>query len=242
MKYIPVIIALLAGFILGSGWQNSELRIAQKKIASLNEELSKKSRGSLVPNVANMLGAASRAGRMKSHSEVKPSGEPPKSQPQHDSKLETPEPTVIEDDWPEDMPFDQEEFEDPQAALDAAKELWNIRKVQAREALAEKLMLTDTDLLYFDETVDKLNSKLRERFQILADSVEEKNYVDQVDGLSLVHDITGFMMDTYEDLGDVFPDGWQEETTDDLMLVNFIDPSVAEPMLKLEGLMDEEPL
>jgi hypothetical protein len=226
MKYGVVIIAVLVGFFLGSWWPRADLRIAKNQIESLKNDLVRKeqSRQTMLANVTRMLGTAASMGR-------KPS-EPVQSKP----RVATSSPVIPETDpVPSETSLpDFDNMESLDEVFETASEFWKIRSSQAREALSDSLDLTEEEIHRFDELVDDMNLSLETRIGETVDSIILRGDILPEDGLVLLHDFSGVMLDTYADLDEIFPDDWRSNAPEDAEIFSFINPSVMESFLDLE--------
>lgn len=224
MKYGIAVTALIAGLMLGSWWPRSDLRIARNKISKLEAELAQKDKRyhSMLSDVTRMLNVTASPRRVENRERhpvpmitVVPA-EPVRQVP--DARFEP----------------DMENFESLDEYFESARELWNIRVSMARESLLESLDLTDPEVAEFDSLTAEMNRRLREQIQASVDAISEREELYPEDGLELVHEITGIMLDVYGNLDRVFPPDWRTRASGDVELFSFIDPMVAEPFLDLE--------
>lgn len=223
-----MILGLVLGLMFGNWFPQSELRIMRAELQSLKEKQAGKEslNTSMLPEVSKML-------------RVNPAQAKPKLRPTPSPKplvKATPD-TGMEDFGPLEPPFVDDfpaDSGDLEKNLDMVTDLWNVRRAQAKELLIENLELTDSEVDAFDDAVDGMNDRLENRIRDMVDNLRDGAAPSPQDGLLFVHDVTGVMLETYEDLDDIFPSDWQEKSTEETDLINFIDPTVMVPLLDLE--------
>ena len=59
------------------------------------------------------------------------------------------------------------------------------------------------------------------------------------DGARLMHEMTGAVVETYDEMDRKLPDYWRKGAGDDFMLFDFVNPSVGEKFIEVEGIMDK---
>ena len=227
-------LTLMIGLILGSWGPRSDLRIARTEISGLKTELREKSSRPLVTDVTKMLGVTS--GR-----QAAPVADSPEPAPAH-----IPDPVSIQPGLPgDDLDETFEEIGTPSPqniseAIEAAQDLWKIRSAQSRELLIESLNLTESEVERFDEITSEMNNKLRDEIARTVEELKSRETLTSEDGLKMVNHISGILINAYDQTDTYFPPGWRDDMNEDTDLLNFIDPSVAVPLLDLENIPDGE--
>ena len=128
--------------------------------------------------------------------------------------------------------------EDLRARIDEAAELWRTRSEVARAAAIEKLGLDENGTAAFDNAIVDMNTKLRESIQIVADSIASSDSMTKELGIRLMGDISASLAETYDALGACVGKDRRGEVSD-LELVNFIDPSVGEPLIAVQDKLED---
>jgi hypothetical protein len=127
--------------------------------------------------------------------------------------------------------------EDLRARIDEAADLWRTRVEIARGNAVAKLGLDERGTEAFDAAVAAMNEKLRESMQIVADEVSSAQTLTPELGVRLMGDLSTSLAETYDALGaTVSPD--RRGDISNLQLVDFIDPSVAEPLISVQDKLD----
>ena len=128
--------------------------------------------------------------------------------------------------------------EDLRARIDEAAELWRTRVELASVRWKERLGATDeASASAFDTTVSEMNAALREELQALADEIASAEKVTPELGLRLMGDVSRIMTETYDALGEALPDAPRDEISE-MPVFEFIDPSVAEPLIEVQDKLD----
>jgi hypothetical protein len=237
MKYLPVISALIIGLFLGNWWPQSELRIARKKIAKLEEDLSKKAQplNPMMTNVTSMLGVTSQ----RKHPSNKDSASSPKIRKPTPARSRHEDPTPTSEPGEKEI-LNPEDFENMDEFMAAARELWEIRSTATREALIDSLDLTEDEIRDFDRIISAMNANLETEMKSIADEITSGNPMTSETGLLIVNHLSNIVLNTYNNLDDTFPEHWREEVPEDTDIMNFIDPGVISPFLEIEGFMETE--
>ncbi len=225
---IAAIIIFTVGLLMGGLGPRSDLRNLEKEIKSLQEKLrdcdGKKS--PVLGEVTRMLGV----GKPDLKTPPRPRHTPDPEKKEGDKEIAT------DFQWEEEDPFGgAENMED---ALDAASDLFDIRRQQAMEILINELDLTSDEIEDFESTMSDMNDKLQDQIQNFVDDMTDNMEPSPEDGLRLAHDLSGTLLGSYDDMDDIFPDGWRDDASPDTSPINFIDPRVARPILELEEMMD----
>ena len=129
--------------------------------------------------------------------------------------------------------------EDLRARIDEAADLWRARVEIARTAAADRLGLDGDKAQAFNDAVDAMNDKLRESMQIVADEIAAAKTMTPELGVRLMGDLSTSLAETYDAIGACVGDNLRDEVSN-LQLVDFIDPSVAEPLIAVQDKIDPQ--
>ncbi|MBO5750914.1 MAG: hypothetical protein J6R80_00745 [Kiritimatiellae bacterium] len=127
--------------------------------------------------------------------------------------------------------------EDLQARIEEASELWRTRIQLARAAAIEKLGISENGVEEFDATIDDMNAKLRDSIQVVADMLAEEEVMTPEVGIKLMGEMTTAIAETYDKLGANIDPAARDKLSE-MQLVEFIDPSVAEPLIAVKDKVD----
>ena len=129
--------------------------------------------------------------------------------------------------------------EDLQARIDEAADLWRARADMARAKACERLSLNADGQARFDEALDGMNERLRESIQTIADLLEDQESMTPELGIRLMGDLSTTLAETYDAVGACVGEELRGEVSN-LNLTDFVDPSVAEPLIAVQGKLDGE--
>ena len=124
--------------------------------------------------------------------------------------------------------------EDLRARIDEAADIWRTRVEIARAQTIEKLGLDDAGVEKFNAAVDNMNVKLRDSIQIIATKIAQEENMTPELGVRLMGDLCTTLAESYDEIGQCVGDDRRGEISS-LELHNFVDPSVAEPLISVQG-------
>lgn len=124
--------------------------------------------------------------------------------------------------------------EDLRARIDEAADLWRARVEIARAQTIEKLGLDDAGVEKFNAALDNMNAKLRDSIQIIATKLAEEENMTPELGVRLMGDLCTTLAESYDEIGMCVGEDRRGEISS-MELHNFVDPSVAEPLISVQG-------
>lgn len=169
------------------------------------------------------------------------------------TRIETPPrasaPLLAENGDSEDEPLAATEITEPVASsapsleerLETARDLWQLRVDIARNTFVSRAALDRDAAARFDVLMAAMNLRIRGEFEAIAERIAEEEAFTPEDVTRMIHQITGALTLTYDELDRAMPLGWRSAAGTELDLFDFIDPSVAEPLLDVESLLDTLP-
>ena len=104
-------------------------------------------------------------------------------------------------------------------------------------AAVEKLGLDEERAQSFSEAVDTMNEKLRESMQLVADEIASAKAMTPELGVRLMGDLSTSLAETYDAIGACAGEDRRDQVSE-LQLFDFIDPSVAEPLIAVQDKVD----
>lgn len=127
--------------------------------------------------------------------------------------------------------------EDLRARIDEAADLWRTRVEIARTAAVEKLGLDEARARAFGEAIDAMNEKLRDSMQFVADEIASAKAMTPELGVRLMGDLSTSLAETYDAIGGCVGEDKRDQVSE-LQLFDFVDPSVAEPLIAVQDKLD----
>ena len=119
------------------------------------------------------------------------------------------------------------------ARIEEATELWSARVEIARANAVKRLGLDANGEKSFDEAVARMNRKLAESVNTVATRIADDEKFTPELGVRLMGDLGISLAETYDELGAVAGEGARVDVSE-LNLVDFVDPSVAEPLIGVQ--------
>ena len=230
-------LALVAGILVGSWGPRAELRARERQ---QEEEKSKpRQGGDGFASFTQMVNIPDQARRPRRPGQSKSIRKPGTTNVVRTAAAPTNEvPAAAEAVAERKTPPPPPRPEDLRARIEEAQELWRTRVEVARANWKEKLKLDEAAAQKFDTALDEMNVQLYETMQALADQIVAKKKISEELGLRLIGDVTTIMAETYDKLGAVVPaDG--RDGVSDIQMTDFIDPGVAEPLIAVQGQMED---
>ena len=225
-------LAAVLGGIVGAWGPYEELRALKERGEERKDEArpAKRTGFSPIAQIINVPDTAKRPRRAKA----------PKPPKEDEQKKASPEEKA-----PEKAPEKAEKGrvrpmlspEDMQARIDEASDLWRTRIQLVRATALENLGIASDGADRFDSTLADMNDKLRESMQALADALANEEEMTPEMGVRLMGDLSVTLAETYDHLGECV-DPSRRMDVSSLNLIEFIDPSVAEPLIAVQGKLD----
>jgi hypothetical protein len=208
-----LLIALVAGLVIGQFSVKPDLRRAREEIASLRQQAqSRDRRGSPLRNVTQML-------QMPEPAAPPPSPAPPPSSP---APSEPAAPALRAPTH-----FTNE--------ILAAAELWQTRAALARATLMDRLNASPVQAQLFDQAITNMNAQLAEKIRAWTDHLKQQPEVTAEVALRMMNDLSGPVLATYEQLDEIFSGDWRAAAGRQFQLFDFINPAVALPLAEVEA-------
>lgn len=229
-------LAALIGIAAGSFGPRSELETMRSSLEEAKAERASNKGGNFdaFAKMANIPDRAERRHRLRaeeSAGQAEAADEPADKESIDEVETEEPETNRTERFHGEWM-----DAEDLEARIDEAAELWRTRVAIAKSQWKARLGVTGDDAERFDAEIDAMNDSLRETMAALAEAIAEKGRMTPELGLRMVGDATAVMAETYDRIGAIVS-GESADEVSEMQVYEFIDPSVAEPLIAVQDMM-----
>ncbi len=224
--FIPL--AFVLGGLVGAWRPNEELRSLKARPAEVPQKQQNQAGFDSFAKMVNIPDAAKspRPRRPMRRPEAKSAG---------DAKPDAKE--NVAENKPEernDQPRREISPEDLRARIDEAAELWRTRVEIARAQTIDKLGLDAAGTEQFNAAVDNMNLKLRDSIQTIATRLANEENMTPELGVRLMGDLCTTLAESYDEIGQCVGEDRRGEISS-LELHNFVDPSVAEPLISVQG-------
>jgi hypothetical protein len=242
--YLWIPFALLLGLVIGGWGPRSELQTLRedlKKTKKLLQETKKHGGGSDVGQVTRLLGiegqgrpaadAPAREAAADRSNGAARAAIPPEPSPTASAAVPPPPPGETGDGT---RPAQRNREEE----LETAIELWKLRSDIARSTFLANGHLSDEQAMNFDVLIEAMNVRLAHSIETWAAAVETKD-VNAEDGIRLMSQVTDALVLTYDEMDRKLPNNWRQAGGKGMQLMDFIDPSVARPLLQVEGKVNQ---
>lgn len=233
---IAVVIALVAGLLLGRMGPQIDLRRARERIKELESEQAARARsgGAPLSGVKSMLKVsqadmeAGAKARRKREEDAKQQG-----------TVGTNGPTSA--DSGSDTNATERAARDRAAMtnqIETMKRAWSLRVDIARTNFIAKTKLDEKGRADFDVLVEAMNLRLGTAIDKWATVIREKNEMTPELGVRMMTDLGNAVVLTYDEFDRVLPPTWRENAGK-FEMVDFIDPEVLTPLQDLEGVINQ---
>ena len=229
--FIPL--AFVLGGLVGAWRPSEELRALKARPAEAPQKPQGQAGFDSFAKMVNIPDEARRPRRQSRRpAEEKPSAAQPAAE-QQGAEQERQENPERREGRPE-RPRREMSPEDLRARIDEAAELWRTRVEIARAQTVEKLGLDDAGAAQFDAALENMNAKLRDSIQIIATRLADEEDMTPELGVRLMGDLCTTLAESYDEIGQCVGEDRRGEISG-LELHNFVDPSVAEPLISVQG-------
>lgn len=232
-----VVVAVLAGMVLGGWGPRSDLRRAREEIEDLKRRGARGwTQGGEIQGVRQMLRLAD-DGTVRTRAAERARGKPaaPRSgsgggvaaapaATQAVARAASPTNDGAEAIW-------------EGADIEEAAKFWNARAALARNSLVSNLKLDAARAEQFDTLVAAMNLRLETGISNWVQGVKARGEVTTEDGVRLMSELSSAVVLTYNELDRAMPSGWRKAAGDKFEVINFVDPAVAMPLMEVEGFM-----
>ncbi len=219
---------LIAGWMMGGWLPRVELREVREDLACAQQALKARApRRSGFTGVTQMLGIPEPAARPTA---TKPVMIPP---PSPDDSAASPESETQEiAHSPTNHPARRHSMRD---GIEQAMEAWEARCDIARGTFVANVALNEEEATRFDVLVASMNIRLAHTIEQFAEQVKTGKAAGEEQSVKLVRDLSSSVATTYDELQASMPANWRHDAGEEFSVTDFIDPSVAMPLVDIEG-------
>jgi len=120
-----------------------------------------------------------------------------------------------------------------------ASELWKTRVALARNSFVSNAALNKEQEDHFDVVTEAMNLRLGDSIEKWAEYLKTKGEMSPEDGIRMMKDLSEAVVITYDDLDRKMPPDWREKSGENFQLFNFIDPEVVKPIIEVEDILSK---
>jgi hypothetical protein len=131
--------------------------------------------------------------------------------------------------------------EDLRSRIDEAAELWRTRSELVLADTVKKLKFDSDGEARFEEVLVQMNEDIRLSVQAIADALAAEEEMTPELGVRMMGDLSTAMAEAYDRIGECAGKEFRGEVSK-LNLVDFVDPSVAEPLIEVQHKLDAFPM
>ena len=221
--------ALLAGLVLGRSGPQADLRKARQELEELRRARPAPTALAGISQIMPMPDeSASR--RPRHRTPPPPSDDVAAEAPAPSPGLDTNAPPIAAV-FEGGSSTNEPSFED---RIKEASELWRMRVALARNSFIQNTHLNEEQKMRFDVLMEAMNLRLASTIENWVRQLGPEPELGPEVGLRMLHELSGAMVVTYDELDRNLPSGWRDQAGDKFELMNFIDPDVALPLADLE--------
>lgn len=244
---VIVIVALLAGLVLGSWSVKVDLRRAEQEADSLRKELSRRpaSSSGRLSGITSMLKIPEDAeGEGKKRAVTHTRSAHSHGSSNSSSQGQTTTPVVAGDQHAtnENPTVAEEKRQDRKRGdlrthLETASAVWKARSDLARTGFISTVTDTDVQAIQFDVSMAAMNLRMSNSVRTWVESVRQKKGVNSEDGIKIMNDLSGALVQAYNDLDRTLPADWRTKAGSEFEVVDFINPDVVMPLTEIEDVL-----
>jgi len=229
MAWIPV--ALLAGLALGGWPARDKVRRLEAEAEQLRKEMKSRDRG------AGALGQVAQMIRLPDSGAARPPKPAPPAadgtgaqEPEAGATTNAPARRGPPLAALRPRPGDERSLRE---RIDAGMDAWRVRSDIARDTFVGKAGFDAAQAAQFDVLTQAMNLRIRDRLDLFAGEIRSGAEVTPESGAKMIHDLSGIVVMTYGELDRTLP-SWRAAEMERFDIGDFIDPSVAEPLIGIE--------
>jgi hypothetical protein len=237
--FLPL--ALLLGLVIGGWTPNEELRALRKERDALNAKQADREKDSRMDAITRMIQIPDRAAKKPTAKAAPPSEASAAAPPEatngvHETAAAPTAPPIPSGGAQTRAPAP----EDLRTRIEEAKELWATRVQIARTQWLNRLKLTPEQTELFDAAINVMNEELYASMQGMADALAADEAVTPELGMRFFSEMTASIVQAYDDLATFVPAEQRGEAAQ-IELSDFIDPTVAEPLIAVQDKLENMP-
>ena len=227
-----IVLALLAGLVIGSFSVKPDLRKAREEIKSLKGQLSLRSRrDENLRSVTSML-------RVPQPGPAPATNAPPLPRPVEPVIVVTNMTNMATGEVRAANVNTNRSFREQ---IESAVELWKTRSELARNSFLSNLSATPEQTQMFDRAITNMNAQLAEKIRQWTDYLKQEQEVTPESAVRMMNDLSSTIVASYDELDKTLPADWRDKAGPEFQLLDFVNPEVALPFAEVPGAMGNQP-
>jgi hypothetical protein len=226
---ISLVLALLAGLVIGTWSVKADLRLARKEVDRLKQQLARRPapRQSGLDGITSMLKI-------------------PKDTATSQESTNAPNPDAGQSSETVTLRFGnvdtntvtrhrrRPDRETLRKQLETAANAWKVRSDIARAGVLSNTAASDDQAAQFDVTIAAMNLRLSNSVRTWVDYVKEQQDVTPETGLRIMNDLSSSLVYAYNDLDRALPPDWRDKAGPKFQVFDFVNPEVIMPLTEVE--------
>jgi hypothetical protein len=230
-----IVLALLAGLVIGNFSVKPDLRRAREENKSLKDQLSLRSRrDDNLRSVTSML-------RVPQPGPAPATNAPAVQKPPEPEAVVTNVTNVVTDDFRTARARTEDARRSFEEQIKTAVELWKTRSELARNSLLSNLSATPEQTQMFDQAITNMNAQLAEKIRQWTDYLKQQQEVTPESAVRMMNDLSSTIVASYDELDKTLPADWRDKAGPEFQLFDFVNPEVALPFAEVQGALGERP-
>lgn len=220
---VLVLIALLAGMMLGTWSLKADLRKAGNEIDALKTQLAKKGgEPTHLEGIASMLHLP--------ETKDKPAKPKPASATPAASRpvVNTNAPAAPAPGMPAGQPTNGPSMKEQ---LETASNLWKLRVELARNSYVSNVTTSEEQAVKFDVIMAAMNLRLSNSIRSWVEQIKQDKGLSPEKSILMINDLSSTLAWAYKDMDRSQPADWRGKAGADFQIFDFINPDVALPLI-----------
>ena len=219
-----VLIALLAGLMLGTWSLKADLRKANQEIDGLKSQLARKGGGATqLEGITSMLHLPAAKDKVKAG----PVTDMPAAV---STNVPNPASAKLVTHAVTNQPSMKEQIE-------TASNLWKLRVNLARNSFVSNVTTNEDQALMFDVSMAAMNLRLSNSISTWVGQIKKDKGLSPEKSISMINDLSSALVWAYKDMDRTQPADWRDKAGSEFQVFDFINPDVALPLVDVGDLL-----
>lgn len=226
---ITIILALLAGLVIGTWSVKADLRLTRKEVADLKQQLSRRpaARQGGLDGITSMLKIPKDSPAQAGSSSASGS----KDKPPSNQVVLTSASAGTNAPRHHNHGADRETL---RKQLETAADAWKIRADIARAGALANTAASDDQATQFDVAIAAMNVRLGTSIRTWVDCIKDQQNVTPETGIRIMNDLSSALIFAYNDLDRALPPDWRDKAGPKFQILDLVNPEVVMPLTEVE--------